>query len=135
MGVDKMCDALDENDLTCIMFEADFPIEMCHSEEDALVPIENIPDDSFLKYRLTSGQHEDAFAQCISKFIANLDFNAPPASPVKRVKSKQCKGGKGDKGSKGSKGDKGNKGDKGSKGGKGDKGGKGNKGGKVRRSF
>lgn len=70
-GVDKICEALDENDLTEIVTNADYDVELCYGELDELTPIENaIP--SRLKYTFRA-KHDEAMIPCSIRFLANLD--------------------------------------------------------------
>ena len=41
---DKICKALQENDLVDILEETPYPVSICHSRDDTLVSFDNIPD-------------------------------------------------------------------------------------------
>lgn len=71
IGVDKICEALDENDLTEIVTNANYDIELCYGELDELTPVENaVP--SKLKYTFRA-KHDEAMIPCSMSFLANLD--------------------------------------------------------------
>ena len=85
LGMDKICETLDENDLTNVVLEADYPIDLCHSKTDFLITIENIPDRSALKFELDGVDHSGATFICSDKVfginaIENLTLR-PTKSP------------------------------------------------------
>jgi len=86
LNVDKICDALDDNDLTDIVLKADYAIELCHSPEDELVAFENVPDTSLLKYEVTGG-HGAASFPCSAKLFASTILEKPKIRSAKSSKT------------------------------------------------
>ena len=88
LNVDKICEALDDNDLTDIVVKADYAIELCHSSEDELVAFENVPDGSLLKYELTGG-HGAAMLPCSTKLFADTTLEKPEIRSLKKKTPKR----------------------------------------------
>ena len=93
LNVDKICEALDENDLTDIVLKADYAIEFCHSTEDGVVAFENVgslPDKSLLKYEVT-GPHGPTNFLCSAKLFAGMTLTKPKIRSPKNKKTKAPK--------------------------------------------
>jgi len=93
LNVDKICEALDEVDLTDIVLNADYAIEFCHSSQDELVAFENVDsllDESFLKYELTGG-HGAARLPCSTKLFAGMTLEKPKIRSPKSSKGSKSK--------------------------------------------
>ena len=90
LNMDKICEALDDNDLTDIVLKADYAIELCHSSEDELVAFENVPDTSLLKYEITGG-HPAANLPCSVKMFAGTTLEKPKIRSTKSSKSSKSK--------------------------------------------
>merc|ERR1712038_1468579 len=90
---DKLCDALNENDLRDIVASADFHIDICHSLTDELVSYRNIPDEfdpAFVTiFNVTTGTHQ-AMSSICSERTLDLLSKAPFAEP-RLKKCKKCK--------------------------------------------
>jgi len=90
---DKLCEALLENDLTDIVLNAKYDIDICHSFEDYLVVIENVPE-GHLKYNVTGG-HGEASVTCSMKLFAGVTLEKPKIRKAKSAKgAKNSKKGK-----------------------------------------
>ncbi len=76
-GVDKICEASDNNDLTNVVLDAPYDIELCHSADDEFVVIDNVPDMSLLKYKLDSLNHSDANLVCTVKMFQGTTLEKP----------------------------------------------------------
>ena len=93
LNVDKTCEAMDENDLTQTVLEADYPIELCHSKTDDLVVIENVPAPEYLKFELDGPGHTSTTAICDALLFGSNEIvkpliRAPPTdAPTKAPKS------------------------------------------------
>lgn len=74
-AVDKLCEAFIQNSLTEVLYNADYHIHICHSEEDELVSYNNVPNISknpkYLTLSTPSGNHFDAAYSC---FMSDLLF-------------------------------------------------------------
>ena len=90
LNVDKICEALDDNDLTDIVLNADYAIELCHSSEDELVAFENVPDASLLKYEVI-GSHAAASFPCSAKLFAGTTLKKPEIRRPEWSKSSKSK--------------------------------------------
>ena len=91
IGMDKNCEALDVNDLTRIVLDADYPIDLCHSKSDVLVTIDNIPDRSRLKFELDDASHGSSVFLCNSKMFGSNDIKQPTVKSTKVPKSSKSK--------------------------------------------
>ena len=73
---DKACDALDENDLTTVVEQADYNIDICHSLTDELASYNNVPDNFDPSYvtvfTLESGTHSGSNLPCGARIIDKL---------------------------------------------------------------
>ncbi len=76
-GVDKICEALDDNDLTSVVLEAPYDIEFCHSTADTFVTIDNVPDMSLLKYKLEFSDHSTSSLLCAVKMFQGTTLEKP----------------------------------------------------------
>lgn len=75
---DKICQALRDNDLTETLESAEYPVKMCHSQEDFTVDISNLPDldkNPLLSFQSATGSHSEAAGVCI--LTALLGLRAP----------------------------------------------------------
>jgi hypothetical protein len=77
LGMEKICETLDENDLTNVVLEADYPIDLCHSKTDFLITIENVPDRSALKFELDGVDHSGATFICNAKLFGSNEIEKP----------------------------------------------------------
>jgi hypothetical protein len=89
LNVDKICEAMDENDLTQTVLEADYPIELCHSKTDGLIVIENVPAPEYLKFELDGPDHRTATLICDALLFGSNEIvkplirtDAPTQAPV-----------------------------------------------------
>jgi rhodanese-related sulfurtransferase len=82
LNVDKTCEAMDENDLTQAVLEADYPIELCHSKTDALIVIENVPAPEYLKFELDGPGHGTATLICDALLFGNTEIVKPLIRPI-----------------------------------------------------
>ena len=87
LGMDKICETLDENDLTNVVLEADYPIDLCHSKTDFLITIENVPDRSALKFELDGVDHSGATFICNAKLFGSNDIEKPTLRTTKAPKA------------------------------------------------
>jgi hypothetical protein len=77
---DKLCDALKENDLTLILETTPYPVRLCHSPDDDIVDITNLPafgGNVLLEFLETSGTHDEASTPCVLQamlFMLSSDF-------------------------------------------------------------
>jgi len=114
---DKLCEALKDQDLTDIVVNADYDIDLCHSTADNLVVIENIPEGVPIKYTLNT-DHGTSALPCLVKLFNGAELKKPKMRKAKNAKSskgsKGVKSGKGTKSKKSSK-SKGLKSEKGAK--------------------
>jgi len=76
-GVNKLCEALNENDLTDVVLNATYDIEFSHSFADTLVHINNIPDISLLKYPFEGVDHSDSLPPGLVKLFEGLTLEKP----------------------------------------------------------
>ena len=95
---DKLCEALVDQDLTEIVLNADYDIDLCHAGNDTLVVIENIPEGFPIKHLIMNADHYDAGTPCLVKMFSSAEFEKP-----KMRKTKSWKSSKGSKGSKSAK--------------------------------
>jgi len=88
---DAMCRALKEQDLTETILEADYDIRLCHSRDDVLVDVLNIPffyhstkwsQNPHLSYNVIGGSHEAAGASCLTEILLYLQSPAFRFYPV-----------------------------------------------------
>lgn len=75
LGMDLLCDELNEVDLRDVVVGADYPIELCHSKTDALVDSENVPDAYLLKYELDGLSHSASVPTCQVKMFEGTELN------------------------------------------------------------
>jgi len=76
---DKICSALEINDLTEIILDVRFPYKFCHSPDDEIVSYFNIPFDHIPadKIKTVDGNHDSAGVQCFLDalmFYLTTDF-------------------------------------------------------------
>ena len=87
---DKLCDALDENDLTKVVEEADYMIDLCHSLTDELASFKNVPDTFNPTYvtvfNITGFSHGGSNLPCGARIISKLAEN-----PLRNPKLKKTK--------------------------------------------
>jgi len=95
---DKLCEALVDQDLTNIVLNADYDIDLCHAVNDTLVVIENVPEGFPVKHLIINADHYDAGMHCLVKMFSSADLEKP-----KMRKTKSWKSSKGLKSSKSSK--------------------------------
>ena len=81
--MDKICENLDENDLTNVVLEYDDPIDLCNSKTDALITIENIPEIYALKFELDDVDHSGATFICSDKVFGINAIEKIPLRPTK----------------------------------------------------
>ena len=88
-GMDRLCQALQDNDLIALLATVEYPVDVCHSPDDEVVAYENVPDftvnPTFVSYVTATGSHNDAGGQCIFAgltYATSGDFQAiiPPAA-------------------------------------------------------
>ena len=88
-GVDRLCQALQDNDLIALLATAEYPVDVCHSPDDEVVAYENVPDftvnPTFVKYVSVAGSHNEAGLRCGLTGLLTAtsgDFQAfmPPAA-------------------------------------------------------
>jgi hypothetical protein len=88
-GADRLCQALQDNDLIALLATVEYPVDVCHSPDDELVAYENVPDftvnPEFVTYVPATGSHNDAGTQCILRgllYATSGDFQAivPPVA-------------------------------------------------------
>jgi hypothetical protein len=69
VNMDRVCQALQENDLIALLATVEYPVDVCHSPDDELVAYENVPDftvnPTFVSYVPSTGSHNDAAVDCI----------------------------------------------------------------------
>ena len=83
LNVDKTCKAMDENDLTQAVLDADYPIELCHSKTDALIVIENVPAPAvYLKFELDGPGHGFATLICDALLFSSNEIVKPLIRPI-----------------------------------------------------
>lgn len=90
LEVDKLCEALDDNDLSDVVTEATYDIELCVAEKDDLVTIDSMPDFSKLKYTIPNTSHFDGAVPCLIKFLHGTTIEKPvirTSKPTKALKS------------------------------------------------
>ena len=75
-NVDLLCQALQDNDLDAVIAAATYPIQLCHSPSDEVVPFANVPSniDGNPKVQLiqASGDHNNAGLQCIISALQDI---------------------------------------------------------------
>eukprot|EP00978_Attheya_sp_CCMP212_P022447 scaffold66992_cov53-Attheya_sp.AAC.1 len=65
---DKLCEALASNDLTDILLNVNYPVQMCQSPDDEIVTALNIPnieENDFLRLLTVTGNHNQAGGFCL----------------------------------------------------------------------
>ena len=86
----KLCDALDENDLTKVVEEADYMIDICHSLTDELASYRNVPvvfDPSYVTiFNITDATHAGSNLPCGARIIVKL-----AETPLENPKLKKTK--------------------------------------------
>lgn len=100
-GVDKLCAALDEDDMTDVVINAPYLIELCHGEADTMIVPASVPDSTKLKYSIPGAGHSPAATHCAFKFLAGTTVKKPKIrskegtrKASKSHKSKASKSGK-----------------------------------------
>ncbi|KAL9187693.1 hypothetical protein ACHAXT_006071 [Thalassiosira profunda] len=78
-GVNSLCEAIMENDLIDILESFDYPVVICHSPEDEIIPYENVPNtteyahltliEDIVPSLQPSGTHAESGAQCTMSFL------------------------------------------------------------------
>ena len=69
---DKLCQALRDQDVIDILELASYPVFLCHSVEDQLVPFANLPDPDVnrnVRIRKVKGRHAPAGIPCVIQFL------------------------------------------------------------------
>jgi hypothetical protein len=64
---DLLCRSLQEQDLTSVLEASTYPVTICHSPDDDIIPISNLPDfaaNSLLGFSESSGAHSSAAIPC-----------------------------------------------------------------------
>ena len=74
LEMDLLCADFANADASDIVLDADYPIELCHSNADVLVVFENVPDESFLKYPLDGISHADSVETCNLKMFEGTEL-------------------------------------------------------------
>jgi len=74
--VDKICATLSENDLTDVVRNSSYEIELCQAEDDTLIVPESVPDASKLKYSVP-GNHPEGNIPCTTKLFYGTIFEKP----------------------------------------------------------
>jgi len=95
---DKLCEALVDQDLTDIVLNADYDIDLCHAVDDTLIVIENVPEGFPVKYEVPDATHGSALVPCLIKLFSSMEFEKP------KMRNKGSKSSKSSNGSKSSKG-------------------------------
>ncbi|CAB9496389.1 expressed unknown protein [Seminavis robusta] len=96
---DKLCEALQENDLIHILESANYPMFLCHSSEDESIPYSNLPSISsnpdYLHIKTVTGTHWEASTPCIidAVFFAANPFNLKWYRPADRTLEGGCEAG------------------------------------------
>lgn len=82
-GLERLCKALDENDLSDTLKEADYPVRLCFSEDDPVTDIDNLPEfrrnRRLLTLIPTRGDHTKAGRYCLLQallFLSNEDYTS-----------------------------------------------------------
>ena len=96
---DKLCEALQDQDLTSIVLNANYDIDICHSENDELIAIGNIPAGVPITYSVQLG-HVESRIPCLFKLFSGAKLEKPEMRKTKSGKSKSSKGSKGAKSAK-----------------------------------
>jgi len=85
----KICEALIKNDVSDILLNADYPVKLCHSPDDELVPYEHVPDvlqNQNLTLVKKAGDHRNAASECLIDgmvFLAqNITTYLPEIQPA-----------------------------------------------------
>jgi hypothetical protein len=68
LNVDLICEAFRLNDVSNMLQTVPYPVEVCHSPADKIVPIESVPDlsgNSNITFTEVEGNHNDAGGACI----------------------------------------------------------------------
>lgn len=76
LEVDKICATLNENDLTDVVINSSYELELCQAEDDTLIVPESVPDASKLKYSVPGG-HGEGNDPCSTKFFYGTIFEKP----------------------------------------------------------
>ncbi|CAJ1956045.1 unnamed protein product [Cylindrotheca closterium] len=85
------CLALLENDLTSVLHDAEYDIDLCHSPDDEVFHIDNLPPqlnadittrNPRLTRQLASGSHDSAYRFCSQLAITEGLFTNPRLSPI-----------------------------------------------------
>lgn len=74
LGVDQLCAAYIESDLTTTLASFDFPVQFCHSTEDDIISIDNLPSTMKPNFSLVpgvTGNHFEAAVTCLFQQIQN----------------------------------------------------------------
>merc|ERR1719343_800633 len=78
LNVDLICAAFELNDVTSVLQNVQYPVTVCHSPTDEIVPIESVPDltgNDNISYTEVEGSHNEAGGTCI--FNGLLYFLSP----------------------------------------------------------
>ena len=80
--MDLICASFQLNDISAMLQNAPYPVEVCHSRDDEVVPFESVPDlsDSTVNLNIIGGSHNDAAGECI--FNALLYFLSQPFQSI-----------------------------------------------------
>jgi len=93
----KLCEALKQNDLTETVENVQYPVVICHSVNDELVPFSHVPDvtkNPFLILKELETTHNDSIFSCLIDqiFLLSTDLSRF-ASPPKHLEG-GCSGGR-----------------------------------------
>ena len=76
LQLDKICESLDDNDLTDVVVNATYDIELCWGDNDNRIPVTNKPDEFELKYSAV-GDHDISNDVCKMKFLHGTTLQKP----------------------------------------------------------
>jgi hypothetical protein len=87
---DKLCEALASNDLTDILLNVNYPVQMCQSPDDEIVTALNVPDieeNDFLSLSSVTGNHNQAGGLCLLQALAFLGGSTVSNYPILELHS------------------------------------------------
>ncbi len=92
---DLLCEALMDNELTDVLYDVQYPVLICHSTEDELVPYDNVPDTTrnpdYLTISPQTGDHYTAGGSCITAdiiYFTSTEFKS--YQPLPKHKADGC---------------------------------------------
>lgn len=86
---DKLCEAFGESDLTLTLETAPYPVSLCHSSDDEIVDIRNLPDftkNPNLAFTPSSGKHEESAYTCLIGAMSYLLGDGPKSAAYDKNK-------------------------------------------------